>query len=125
MRKDYPHYQRVYLTCNYRSTNDIVKLSQEVIKLDTTRIDKNRTIHANYSGPKTFGVHLIQFRRKDSEMKAIATHIKALTSLQNNSFQYSDFAILFRYRYQVSDLEFALNQALVPYKIVGARSFGI
>lgn len=123
MRKDYPNYQRVYLTCNYRSTNDIVNLSQEVIKLDTTRVDKNRTIHANYSGPKTFGVHLIQFYSKGSEMRAIAAHIKALTLLQNNSFQYSDFAILFRFRYQISDLEFALNHASIPYKIVGARSF--
>lgn len=124
MRQDYPEYQRVYLSCNYRSTKDIVDFSQQVIKSSNSRIDNERTLHAKFDKFKTFGINVTKFRHKNEEVNAIADYIQRLTSLEDGYFKYSDFSILMRFRHLIADLEFVLTAKNIPYRVVGTRSFG-
>lgn len=123
MRTQYPLYQRVFLTRNYRSTSDIVSFAQAVITQDTNRIDNDRILKANYEGDSPLKASMSEFDNTQRELGAIARHIKFLTTQYGHIIRYSDFVILLRYRHLMKDVEIALTKELIPYTVVGTVVF--
>lgn len=123
MRVQYPDYERVYLTTNYRSPEGIIDLSMKVIQYDNTRIDSDRQLQSHYEGPAPIGPRRIAFSSTYREAGAIALYIKGMIAMYGHVFRYSDVAILLRFRFLMKSVELALTEHGIPYNLKGSRSF--
>lgn len=115
--KDYKDLKVFKLEQNYRSTQKIVNIANDVIACNQNQLDK--TIWTdNDSGQK---VNLIQAPTDKDEAKMIAESI-VITKLRSH-FKHSEFAILYRTNAQSRAMEEALRKKNIPYKIYGGLSF--
>lgn len=88
--KVFPHAQQVLLDINYRSTDKIVGLGNEIIRKSKQKIDKQlKAMRTGYQSPKFLRPNTI-----NEEAKIIADTIQTL--VQNGEKTYKDFAILYR-----------------------------
>lgn len=114
--KDYPNTKVIKLEQNYRSTKNIVDISNQIIKNNQNRIAK--TIWTdNEEGKKT---RLIRSVTDLEEAKAIANGI--IYENKINNIPYQDIAILYRNNSQSTLLEGELSKLNIPYRIYGAMS---
>ncbi len=104
---------------NFRSTGSIIHSATEIIRQDSTRIERSqRPVHP--TGEKT---SLLIFEDQFKEADGVAEEIKRLSLLSAGVLSYNDFAILVRTNAATRSFESALNTARIDYRIVGGVKF--
>ena len=118
-RVDYPDMKTFRLQTNYRNTPEIVSAANRLIENNADRIPK--TCRAwRESGEN---IDVVRCRDDREEARNIATRIKALSTLGEKRYRYSDIAVLYRTNAQSRELEDALLDARIPYRIFSGLSF--
>ena len=115
--KDFPGAKIVRLERNYRSTQNILDVSNAVIRLNTQRKGKKLWTDRG-CGEK---VHFCWLNSEEEESRHIAKIIKEL--YLKGDYSYKDIGILYRLNLQSRAIEDALREAGIPYHIVGGISF--
>ena len=103
---------------NYRSTPNILNISNQLIAHNPGRFDKNLYT----SQPKGAEVSLKNFANAINEAYFIANKINEI-KIRNKNARYSDIAILFRSVYLTQKLENILVAKQIPYKVYGSLKF--
>ena len=115
--KQYPDTRVIKLEQNYRSTKNILKAANEVIKNNTERKSKSLWTDNEEGEP----IYFTQFENEYEEADSIVGDIAAKT--QDEGINYNDCAILYRTNAQSRIFEEKLVRKNIPYKIVGAVNF--
>ncbi|MBS1496647.1 MAG: UvrD-helicase domain-containing protein [Bacteroidetes bacterium] len=116
-QKDYDDVKVVKLEQNYRSTQNILKVANEIISNNKGQIEKT-LFTTNEEGEK---IKLIRTMTDNDEGKMVADTIKE-NKLRNHFFN-KDFAILYRTNAQSRSFEEALRRLGIAYRIYGGMSF--
>jgi len=115
--KDYPNAKVIKLEQNYRSTKTILDAANEVIKNNFGRKNK-RLWTSNEPGNV---IRTYEAYNEHDEGNFIVDKIKDISN--NEGYNLSDFAILYRTNAQSRVLEESLIKAKIPYRIVGGLKF--
>ncbi len=115
--KDFPGAKVVRLERNYRSTQNIIDVSNAVISLNPHRKAKKLWTERG-RGEK---VHFCWLNNEEEEAKHIAKIVKEL--FLKGAYSYRDIGILYRVNLQSRAIEDALREAGLPYHVVGGISF--
>ena len=114
--KDYPMAKTVLLDENYRSTNNILKAANDVIKNNKERKEKNLWSN-NGDGDK------IKYIRCESELEEARTVINEVRKLISNGEKPKEIAVLYRTNGQSRVIEEAFLKENIPFRIVGSYFF--
>ena len=114
--EDFPGAQVIKLEQNYRSTKNILKAANFVIKNNEKRKDKTLWT-ANDPGER-----LVRYNALDERDEA-GFIVDTITDGVASGESYSDFAVLYRMNSQSQPIERAFVRAAVPYRIIGGRRF--
>ena len=115
--KDFPGAKIVRLEQNYRSTQNILDVSNAVISLNNNRKEKKLWTDKG-TGEK---VHFCWLDSEEEEAKHISKIIKEL--FLKGAFSYRDIGILYRVNLQSRAIEDSFREAGLPYNIVGGIGF--
>jgi DNA helicase-2/ATP-dependent DNA helicase PcrA len=115
--KDFPEATVVTLEINYRSTVEILKGANSVIRNNTSRHEKS--LKSAIGTGEAIRVSVVE----DEEHEAIFVVDDILRRVQRNDGELGDFAILFRTQVQPRLFEMQLRQNHVPYTLIGGMSF--
>lgn len=115
--QEYPDAKVIKLEQNYRSTGNILRAANEVIRHNEGRKDKTLWT-AQEDGDL---IQYKQYENEHQEAEQIAYYI--LENRVRNDLNYSDFAILYRTNAQSRVLEEKLILKNIPYKIYGGQNF--
>lgn len=116
-QKDYEDVKVVKLEQNYRSTQSILEVANEVIKNNKGQIPKALWTE-NSEGEK---IRLVRTMTDNDEGKYVADTIQE--QKLRNHFNNRDFAILYRTNAQSRAFEESLRRMGIPYTIYGGISF--
>src|SRR5665213_378959 len=116
-QKDYDDVKVVKLEQNYRSTQSIITVANEVIRRNKGQIPKNLWTE-NAVGEK---MKLVRTMTDNDEGKYVADTIQE--QKLRNHFNNRDFAILYRTNSQSRAFEESLRRMGIPYTIYGGISF--
>jgi len=116
-QSDFPKAEIFRLEQNYRSTQNILKAADSIIKLNTDQIDKTLWT-SNDEGEK---IGILRCSDEKDEAFQIAKRIKSEITTKKIGFK--DIAILYRINSQSRALEEALRREKIPYKIIGGTEF--
>lgn len=116
-QKDFPDFKLVKLEQNYRSTPQIVKAANHLIKHNSSQIAKEIWT-SNQLGEN---IKIFKTTSDNEEGKKVADLIFELKMKEHLSE--NDFAILYRTNAQSRAMEEALRRQNIPYKIYGGLSF--
>jgi DNA helicase II / ATP-dependent DNA helicase PcrA len=116
-QKDYDDVKVIKLEQNYRSTQTILNIANEVIKNNKGQIPKT-LFTDNAPGEK---IRLVRTMTDNDEGKFVADQIQE-QKLRNHFFN-KDFAILYRTNAQSRSFEESLRRGNIPYTIYGGISF--
>ncbi|MBQ7789773.1 MAG: UvrD-helicase domain-containing protein [Bacilli bacterium] len=114
--KDYKDAKTVLLEENYRSTNNILKAANSVIKNNSEGKKLNLWTSSGDG-------EIIDYIRVEDEIKEtyfVTDKIKDLVSL---GYKYSDFCILYRTNAQSRTVEEAFVRSNIPFNIIGSYYF--
>lgn len=114
--KDYNNCKSILLEQNYRSTKNIINASNDLIKNNKTRKDKNLWTD-NAEGLK------IEYKTAMNEKDEAHYVVKEIEDLINNGVDYNEIAILYRTNGQARNFEDELLITNIPYKVVGSFYF--
>jgi DNA helicase-2/ATP-dependent DNA helicase PcrA len=115
--KDFPNATVVRLETNYRSTAQILKGANAVIRNNTSRHEK--TLRSALGDGQAIAVR----RVRDEEVEAQYVVEDILRRVREARKPLGEFAILFRTAVQPRPFEMQLRQHSVPYTLVGGMSF--
>lgn len=116
-QKDYDEVKVVKLEQNYRSTQNIINVANEIIGHNKGQIPKV-LFTENATGEK---IKLVRTMSDNEEGKFVADTIQE-QKLRNHFFN-KDFAILYRTNAQSRAFEESLRRMAIPYTIYGGISF--
>ncbi len=116
-QKDYDDVKLVKLEQNYRSTQNILHVANEVIGNNKGQIEK-KLFTINEEGEK---INLVRTMTDNDEGKMVADTIQE-QKLRNHYYN-KDFAILYRTNAQSRSFEEALRRMGIAYRIYGGMSF--
>lgn len=116
-QKDYDAVKVIKLEQNYRSTQSIINVANEVIKNNKGQIPKNLWTE-NITGDK---IKLVRTASDNEEGKFIADSIQE--QRLRNHYTNRDIAILYRTNAQSRSFEESLRRMNIPYTIYGGISF--
>ncbi|MGI8637888.1 MAG: ATP-dependent helicase [Segetibacter sp.] len=116
-QKDYDDVKVVKLEQNYRSTQSILNVANEVIKNNKGQIPKDLWTE-NHEGEK---IRLVRTMTDNDEGKFVADTIQE--QKLRNHFYNRDFAILYRTNAQSRSFEESLRRMGIAYRIYGGVSF--
>lgn len=114
--QDYAGAQTILLEENYRSTQTILTVANDIIKKNKIRKEKN-LFTKNTPGEK---IGLIESYDEGGEGRAIGNTVKKLIA---EGAEPQDFAVLYRANFQSRALEEAFLLAEIPYQVLGVRFF--
>lgn len=114
--RDFKGAEIILLEQNYRSTQNILKIANEVIKRNVERKEKNLWT------AETDGEPVIYEQCEYSEEEAYFV-AKEINKLLYEGYKPSDFAILYRTNVQSRSFEEVFMSERLPYKIVGGLKF--
>lgn len=114
--KDYKGAQTILLEENYRSTQTILAVANDVIKKNKVRKEKN-LFTQNAKGDK---ISLIESYDEGAEARTVGEKIKHLIDSGTDP---EDIAVLYRANFQSRALEEAFLIMEVPYQVLGVRFF--
>ena len=115
--KDFPQVRVVRLEQNYRSTQSILRIADQLIAHNTQRKKKSLYTDNDEGQPVT----LTKYNDQDKEAAGIADTIR--TALADGSRLASDFAIFYRVNALSRTLERGLRTAGIPYQIIRGQEF--
>jgi DNA helicase-2/ATP-dependent DNA helicase PcrA len=115
--RDYPEVKVVKLEQNYRSTQNILKVANEVIKNNYARKTKTLWTENEEGDPVT----ILKAADEREEAWLVAETLENL--VQREGWQYADFAFLYRTNAQSRVFEEVLIQKGLPYQVVGGLRF--
>jgi DNA helicase-2/ATP-dependent DNA helicase PcrA len=116
-QKDYEDVKIIVLEQNYRSTQSILNVANDVIANNKGQLPKTLWTE-NLEGDK---IRLVRTATDNEEGKVVADTIQE-QKLRNHFHNY-DFAILYRTNAQSRSYEESLRRMNIPYKIYGGISF--
>jgi DNA helicase-2/ATP-dependent DNA helicase PcrA len=116
-QKDYDDVKVVMLEQNYRSTQSILNVANEIIKNNKGQIPKNLWTD-NTTGEK---IRLVRMMTDNDEGKFVADTIQE--QRLRNHYNNRDFAILYRTNAQSRAFEESLRRMAIPYTMFGGVSF--
>ena len=116
-QKDYDNVKVVKLEQNYRSTQSILHVANEVIRNNKGQIEKT-LFTENSEGEK---IRLVRTMTDNDEGKFVADTIQE--QKLRNHYSNKDFAILYRTNAQSRAFEESLRRMGIPYTIYGGISF--
>ena len=114
--KDYKDAKVVLLEENYRSSNNILKAANSVIK-NNTEGKKLNLWTSSGEGEK------IDYIRVENEIKEASFVIDKIKDLVSIGYNYNDFAVLYRTNAQSRIVEEAFVRANLPFNIIGSYYF--
>lgn len=114
--KDYKDAKVILLEENYRSTNNILKAANSVIK------NNSEGKKLNLWSSKSDG-ELIDYIRCEDEIKEANFVINKIKDLISNGYKYSDIAVLYRTNAQSRVVEDAFVRNNIPHNIIGSYYF--
>ena len=114
----YSPLKTIALEENYRSTPNILNISNELIAHNPGRFEKKLYT----SKPKGSEVILKNFANAINEAYFIANKINEIT-IRNKDAKYANIAVLFRSAYLTQKLENVLVAKQIPYKVYGSLKF--
>jgi len=123
--RDYKGAKIIKLEQNYRSTKNILRAADELIKYNKRRTDK--TLFTD--NPDGSALQIYQALNEKDEAEFIATEIRGLSfaahkgSPSEEKNRWSDFAVLYRTNAQSRAAEEAFLRYGIPYKVVGGIKF--
>jgi len=115
--KDYPDLKIFKLEQNYRSTQNIVNISNSIIANNKDQLKKH-VFSEKEAGEK---IKVMRAFSDNEEGKLVAEEIMQQRSTKG--LNWHDFAILYRTNAQSRSMEEALRKMGTPYKIYGGLSF--
>ncbi len=115
--KDYPDLKVFKLEQNYRSTQNIVNISNSIIANNKDQLKKH-VFSEKEAGEK---IKVMRAFSDNEEGKLVAEEIMQQRSTKG--LNWHDFAILYRTNAQSRSMEEALRKMGTPYKIYGGLSF--
>ena len=115
--KDFKGTKIIKLEQNYRCTGNILKAANSIIKNNETKYEKKLwTENGEGSLPKLYSA--------DNEYDEASYIVEQIQNLKDDeSYKYSDFAVLYRMNTQSRAIEDILRREAIPYKIVGGLKF--
>jgi DNA helicase II / ATP-dependent DNA helicase PcrA len=116
-QKDYDDVKVIKLEQNYRSSQNILKVANEIIGNNKNQIPKNLWTE-NLEGEK---IRLVRTMTDNDEGKFVADTIQE--QKLRNHYRNNDFAILYRTNAQSRAFEESLRKMNIPYTIFGGISF--
>src|SRR5258708_3068524 len=116
-QKDYDDVKVVMLEQNYRSTQNIINVANEVIKNNKRQIPKN--LWTDTAGGER--IRLVRMMKDNEEGKFVADTIQE--HKLRNHYNNRDFAILYRTNAQSRAFEESLRRMAIPYTMFGGVSF--
>src|SRR5687767_13882686 len=116
-QKDYDEVKTIKLEQNYRSTQNILSVANEIIKKNKGQIPKNLWTE-NIEGEK---IRLVRTMTDNEEGKFVADTIQE--QRLRNHYKNKDIAILYRTNAQSRSFEESLRRMNIPYTIYGGISF--
>jgi len=116
-QKDYDDVKVIKLEQNYRSTQNILNVANDVIANNKGQLPKTLWTE-NLEGEK---IRLVRTATDNEEGRLVADTIKE--QKLRNHFNNSDFAILYRTNAQSRSFEESLRRMNIPYRIYGGISF--
>ena len=114
--KDFKDAKVVLLEENYRSTSNILKAANSVIKNNT----EGKVLNLWTSAGDGEKVDYIRVENEIKESDFVVNKIKDLVTL---GYKYSDFAVLYRTNAQSRTVEEAFVRENIPYNIIGSYYF--
>lgn len=114
--QEYPDAAVIFLEQNYRSTQTIVAASNDIIKKNIRRKDKN-VFTENAEGDK---ISIFSAYDESDEAQFVA---KKAQELITEGTAPRDMAVLYRANFQSRALEEAFLSESVPYRVIGTRFF--
>lgn len=114
--ENYPNAQTFKLEQNYRSANEIVTLSQDIISKNKKQIHKNCFSEL----PTKVRPKIVHFKDEYQEIGAI---VKTCKKYLEDGFNLNDIAILYRIKMSSRIIETEFNRHKIPYKIVNDVSY--
>lgn len=114
--KDYKNTKVILLEENYRSTNNILKAANSVIKNNSEGKKLNL-----WSSKRDW--ELIDYIRCEDEIKEANFVINKIKDLISNGYKYSDIAVLYRTNAQSRVVEDAFVRNNIPHNIIGSYYF--
>ncbi len=113
----FPNAKIIKLEENYRSTQTILNAANEVIKNNSSKIEKNLWTQ-NGEGEK------INYKTLNNEYEEVESVVEKIDeSCRKDGYNYSDFAVLFRTNAQARVLEEVFMRSGTPYKLIGGIKF--
>ena len=116
-QKDYDEVKVIKLEQNYRSTQNILSIANEIIKNNKGQIPKT-LFTENATGEK---IKLVRTMTDNDEGRFVADQIQE--QKLRNHYNNKDFAILYRTNAQSRSFEESLRRMNIPYTIYGGISF--
>lgn len=117
IKQDFNNVKEIVFVNNYRSSEEILKVAQKLIK------NNPNTDHINLQSVRGKGdvVDVIPFDNPEHEAGFIACEID--NAKFKKKLKWNDFAILYRINSLSRNLEMSLKQKGIPYKVYGGFSF--
>jgi len=116
-KEDYPDYSLFKLEQNYRSTQNILAVANNVIEHNNKQIPK-KIWTSNAEGEK---IRILETDDDHSEAQAVTEEI--MRQKRDYGLQFSDFTILYRNNAQSRPFEDTFRRKNIPYRIYGGMSF--
>ena len=115
--QDFPGCKVVRLEQNYRSTKNILRVADHLIRFNKRRKSKQLAT----DNPTGIPVSVIRYPNEVDEAKAVASRIGSL--VKSGEYSLRDIAVFVRTGAQTRPLEAEFRYAKIPHKIVGGVSF--
>ena len=117
LQDDFPCMEVIKLEQNYRSSNRILRVANQLIS-NNPHVHQKRLWSAAGEGER---IRVLPCRNTEDEANRIAVDIIS-RRFQDNA-RFSDFAILYRSNYQSRGYEKALRENSIPYRVTGGAAF--
>lgn len=115
--KDFPGCRVVKLEQNYRSTKNILRVADHLIRFNSRRKAKSLTTENPTGAP----VELTIYTNETEEARGVASKLAEL--VREGSYTYGDIAVFCRVTALTRNFELVFRAAKIPYQIVGGVSF--
>ena len=116
LKKDFPSVKVFKLERNYRSTSEIIKIANNVIRNNKARLNKNMWTS------KEGGQKPTLYNAYDERDEALYV-AKTITSLKSEDYDYNDIAVLMRVNALSRSFEEAFLTYNIPHRIFGGFKF--
>ena len=113
----FPESEQIILNLNYRSTPQILKACQNLIRHNQRQIHKTLETH----NPDGEEVIVLESSSEMTESLSVVNEIKEL--VERKDYAYKDIAVLYRCNFQSRVIEEAFLQHKIPYHIANGLSF--